>query len=71
VPVATFLANWFPDPSPSFGSSPTPFIVLMAVGFVVAVAGHIMRFRLLVAGGILAIFLATFIIPLIVYLGKS
>jgi hypothetical protein len=71
VPFAAFLANWIPDPSPSFGSSPTPFIVLMVIGFVVAVAGHIMRFRLLVAGGILAIFLATFIIPLLVYLGKS
>jgi hypothetical protein len=45
-----------------------PFIVLMAIGFVVGVAGHVYRSRTAVAAGIGMIFVATVLLPLGVYL---
>ena len=65
------LAAFFYDPSPDFGADPTPFVVMMAAGFVVAVAGHIVRARSLVALGIGLIFLATFLLPLVLNLSRS
>jgi hypothetical protein len=62
---------FFYDPNPTFGASPTPFIVLMVAGFVVAVIGHIVRAKGLVAIGIGMIFLATFLLPLITNVLKS
>jgi hypothetical protein len=29
------------DPSPDFGASPTPFIVMLAAGFAIGVVGHV------------------------------
>jgi hypothetical protein len=68
---APLLAEFFYDPSPEFGANPTPFVVMMAVGFVVAVAGHVVRARSLVALGIGLIFLATFVLPLLLNLSRS
>jgi hypothetical protein len=42
----------------------TPYLLLMLAGFVVGIAGHIFRFRWMVAVGILMIFLATFLLPI-------
>ena len=42
----------------------TPYLLLMVAGFVVGIAGHIFRFRWMVAVGILMIFLATFLLPI-------
>ncbi|MEP6954130.1 MAG: hypothetical protein ABI950_08735 [Solirubrobacteraceae bacterium] len=58
------LGAFFYDPHPEFGSDPRPFVALMILGFVIGVAGHIMRFKTLVAIGIGMIFLATFLLPL-------
>jgi len=41
-----------------------PYLVLMAVGFGVGAFGHLMRSRLLVAIGIILVFLATLLFPL-------
>jgi hypothetical protein len=65
------LHAFFYDPNPSFGASPTPFIVLMIAGFVIGVFGHITRTKGLVALGIGMIFLATFLLPLITNVLKS
>jgi hypothetical protein len=51
----------------AFSPSPVPFIVLMAVGFVIGVAGHVYRSRPLVATGIGMIFIATLLLPLALY----
>jgi hypothetical protein len=59
------------DPHPPFGASPTPFIVLMVMGFVVGVIGHIVRVKGLVAIGIAMVFLATFLLPLLTNVLKS
>jgi hypothetical protein len=60
-----------PDRHPAFGADPTPFVVLMVAGFVVAVAGHVVRMKTLVATGIAMIFLATFVVPLLINIVKS
>jgi hypothetical protein len=65
------VAAFFYDPSPDFGASPTPFIVLMVVGFALGVAGHIVRSKTAVALGIGMVFLATFLLPLVTNVLKS
>ncbi|HSD81767.1 MAG TPA: hypothetical protein VLB47_13955 [Solirubrobacteraceae bacterium] len=52
------------DPSPDFGANPWPFVIMMLAGFVVGIAGHVVRARALVVVGIGLIFLATFLLPL-------
>jgi hypothetical protein len=69
--VPGLLQAFFYDPNPTFGASPTPFIVLMVAGFVIGVIGHIVRAKGLVAVGIGLIFLATFLLPLITNVVKS
>jgi hypothetical protein len=51
----------------AFSPSPLPFIALMALGFVVGVAGHVYGSRLTVATGIGLIFIATVLLPLALY----
>lgn len=59
------------DPNPDFGSDPKPFVFLMAFGFIMAVAGHIVRAKILVGTGIAIVFLATFLLPLATNVLKS
>jgi hypothetical protein len=67
------IASFSPDPQsrPSFTASPTPYVALMLAGFVVGILGHLFRSRTLVTVGVLAVFLATFLLPLGLYLSKS
>ena len=65
------LYAFFYNPNPTFGASPTPFVILMVAGFVIGVTGHIIRAKGLVALGIGMIFLATFLLPLITNVLKS
>jgi hypothetical protein len=65
------LANWIPDPSPSFGSDPKPYVTLMLIGLAVGVLGHLTRIKTLVVLGVGAVFLGTFLLPLALYLSKS
>jgi hypothetical protein len=51
----------------AFSPSPVPFIVLMALGFVVGVAGHVYRSRPAVVAGIGLIVIATLLLPLAIY----
>lgn len=68
--IAAVLAT-IPDPSPEFGSSPTPFVMLMVAGFVIGILGHLVRSRPLVAIGVGILFVGTFLFPLAIYLSKS
>jgi hypothetical protein len=54
-------------PFAAFDPSPVPFIVLMALGFLVGVGGHVYRSRAAVATGIGLIFIATLLLPLALY----
>jgi hypothetical protein len=51
-----------------FDPDPLPFIVLMGIGFVVGVGGHVYRSKTAVAAGIGMIFVATILLPLGLYL---
>ena len=51
----------------AFAPSPAPFVALMALGFVVGVAGHVYKSRPVIATGIGMIFIATLLLPLAVH----
>ena len=44
-----------------------PFVVLMTLGFVIGVTGHVYRSRPMIATGIGLIFIATLLLPLAIY----
>ena len=48
--------------------SPLPFVVLMGLGFLIGVAGHVYKSKAAVATGIGMIFLATLLLPVGLYL---
>lgn len=47
-----------------FPRSPGPYIALMFIGFAVGILGHLSRTRILVAVGIILIFLGALLFPL-------
>ena len=51
----------------AFAPSPAPFVALMALGFVVGVAGHVYKSRPVIATGIGLIFIATLLLPLAIH----
>ena len=51
-------------PLAAFDPSPTPFVVLMGIGFIVGTVGHVYKSRMLIATGIGLIFTATLGLPL-------
>jgi len=69
--LAAELLAQFPDPGGGlpderggFRVSPTLFIVIFGLGFVVATIGHVVKSRVLVAVGVLMVFLATVLVPI-------
>jgi hypothetical protein len=59
-----------PDQSGGFRVSPRAFVAVLAIGFVVGVAGHVVRSRAMVAFGIALIFGATVLVPVVLALGN-
>ncbi len=60
-----------PDlPSPELGTEPGPYVALFLAGLVVGVLGNLLRSRTILATGVLMVMLATFILPLVVALGR-
>jgi hypothetical protein len=51
-------------PSEDAATDPKRYLMLLGVGFVVAVIGHLTRTKTLIAVGLALIFLATLILPL-------
>jgi hypothetical protein len=51
-----------------FDPDPLPFIVLMGIGFVIGVGGHVYKSNAAIATGIGMIFVATILLPLGLYL---
>ena len=65
VPVmAQFLPDDGPGQSGDFRVSPTFFLVLLGLGFLIGTLGHIIKSKTLIAAGILMIFAATIFLPL-------
>ncbi|HEX6713353.1 MAG TPA: hypothetical protein VF066_08205 [Thermoleophilaceae bacterium] len=50
--------------------SPRAYIALMGIGFLIGTAGHIVRSKVMVAAGILMIFLATVLLPLTAHVSQ-
>ena len=57
-----------PVPLAAFDPLPTPFVVLMGVGFLVGTVGHVYKSKTLIVTGISLIFMATLGLPLGLYL---
>jgi hypothetical protein len=53
-----------PEQSGDFRVSPSFFLALLGLGFVVGVFGHLVRSRVLVAAGVLLVFAATVFLPI-------
>jgi hypothetical protein len=51
-------------PSQDTATDPKRYLILLAVGFAIALLGHMTRTKTLIASGIALIFLATFVLPL-------
>ena len=65
VPVmAQFLPDDGPGQSGDFRVSPTFFLVLLGLGFLIGTLGHLIKSKTLIAAGILMIFAATIFLPL-------
>jgi hypothetical protein len=60
--LATVIAAFPQNPS---SADPKPYIAMFGTGFLVAVFGHIFKVKLMVAVGILLIFMAAVVLPLI------
>jgi hypothetical protein len=54
-----------------FEPDPLPFIVLMGLGFLIGIGGHIYKSKTAIATGIGMIFLATILLPLGLYLNDQ
>jgi hypothetical protein len=61
-PLALIALNV--DTGPFDQHSPSTYIALMGIGFIVGTAGHVVHSKVLVAAGVLMIFLATVLLPL-------
>jgi hypothetical protein len=53
-----------PEQSGDFEVSPSFFIVLFGLGFLLAALGHLVKSRALIATGVLLAFLATVLLPI-------
>jgi len=53
-----------PDQTGDFEVSPSVFIALFGLGFVVGAVGHLVRSRTLVATGVLLVLVATILLPI-------
>ena len=63
--MAQFLPDDGPGQSGDFRVSPTFFLVLLGLGFLIGTLGHIIKSKTLIAAGILLIFAATIFLPLV------
>lgn len=59
------MGDLVPEGDPSLA----PFIVLMLLGFLVGTYGHVARNRALIIAGIVMIFSATVVLPLLIFRG--
>lgn len=59
-----------PPQSGDFSTSPTPFILVFGIGFVLAVLGHVFRSRTVVAVGVALVLLSTLVVPIYLQIVK-
>jgi hypothetical protein len=66
--LALVLAELPNNPDDRYRTDPAPYITLFAVGFLLGVFGHILKVRLMVAVGVLLVFAATVLLPVLQHL---
>lgn len=66
--LALVLAQLPSNPDPKYRTDPAPFIALFAIGFLLGVFGHVLKIRLMVGIGVLLVFLATVLLPILQHL---
>jgi len=66
--LALVLAQLPSNPDDRYRTDPAPYIALFAVGFLLGVLGHVLKIRLMVGIGVLLVFLATVLLPIIQHL---
>lgn len=59
-----------PEPTGDFRVSPTFFLVLVLVGFLVGTIGHVYRSKTLIIAGVTMVFLGTVLLPLGLAIGS-
>jgi hypothetical protein len=63
--LVTVIAE-LPDlPSRDVGTDPKPYVAVFAIGFLIGVAGHLFKVKVMVAAGVLMVFMATVVLPLV------
>jgi hypothetical protein len=63
--LATVIARLPELPSRDVGTDPKPYVTVFAIGFLVAVIGHLFKVKVMVAAGVLMVFMATVVLPLV------
>jgi hypothetical protein len=63
--LALVIARLPELPSRDVGTDPKPYITVFAIGFLIAVVGHIFKVKAMVAAGVLMVFMATVVLPLV------
>jgi hypothetical protein len=69
--VWLLTANLAQIQRPEWGVNPRPYVMIMVAGFVIGVAGHLFRSRMMILAGVLAVFAGTVLLPLVTFLSKS
>ena len=66
--LPSLLAQMVPETHPNLEpTNPTPYLVLMLLGAV----GHLVRSRVLVVIGVLAVFMGTVLLPIGIFIARS
>ena len=63
--LALVLAELPKLPSRDVGTDPKPYVAVFAIGFLIGIFGHIVKVKLMVAVGVVLVFTATVVLPLI------
>jgi hypothetical protein len=63
--LATVIAKLPELPSRDVGTDPKPYVTVFAIGFLLGIVGHIFKVKLVVAVGVLLVFMATVVLPLV------
>jgi hypothetical protein len=63
--LAPVIAKLPELPSRDVGTDPKPYIAVFAIGFLLGILGHLFKVKLMVAVGVVLVFTATVVLPLI------
>jgi hypothetical protein len=63
--LATVIAQLPELPSRDVGTDPKPYIAVFGLGFLIGVLGHLFKVKVMVAAGVLMVFMATVVLPLV------